>query len=902
MARPCPTLAALLGLILLAPVAFAATAEKVGELTIPPTQDNQPNGLVGAAAVYLDGASYVFGGRTKDGGSFSQAIYRYDHATGATTRVTDFPPVQGAVDPGRYEGAVALLAGKVYYFGGAAQVPVILPGRSEPVPVPTSVKDIVEFDPATGRARKLGVELPYSAWGLAAAAYEDEVYLFGGFSFNIPANEYGRHADVLAFSPAGGLGGAPVVRTLTSTLPIQVQDAAPALLGSRIYLFGGLADHTNETDANRCPTQSRYNEETQEMEEAQIRACETDAVVTFNPETERVLGVTARLPYKPQWAVAASVRGKAYLMGGKLANGAASSSVIEFDPANLAQPIRVLTPTLPEPLIAPAVSTDGQVIHLFGGRGTLVTSATANVTRLDPGPTPPWAPRSPLAQKTADGIRIAWEPPAYNGDAPVTAYRVYRNVSGTEALLQETTQLSVTDPDVQPNVAYAYRITAVNAAGESRTSARAGLTSEPVAPGPVAAFEAFAGNKEVLLRWAPPANDGGANVTGYRVYKNESGTPVRSFPPGTLEWTDTEVENGVTYRYQVAAVNVKGGGALSPSLTATPVAVPPAPLLSGVQPSPSGVVLTWDPPGVSVTSFVVLRGTDPARLTPIANLGANVNTYTDAAVQRGRTYYYSVSASNDVGTSPPSNVGTVSLVSKPGAPLSLIAAPGEGEVRLTWQPPTDTGEAPATALTYYVTRDGTIVATDIKGATYVDRAVLAGREYAYTVTTFNGLESDPSAAARATPRAVVNQPPMATVAVLTSIALPGEEVEVDGSQSTDRDGTIARYVFDFGDGTPPLESSTATVRHAYAANGTYVVTLRVYDNRNAESPPATASLQVGQPTSTDPSGDGDGLTPPTRQDDERPGTDTPKIPAPGLVPTLALLAAAAILLRRGRKA
>ena len=883
-----------------APPAQAASAESAGKMDLPPAADGQPSGLIGASAVYLNGKSYVLGGRLGDGRTYSDAIYEYDHAAGTTRRVAAFPVSANAVDGGRFEGAAAILAGKVYYFGGAAQVPVLLPGRTEPTPVPTSIRDVIEFDPATERARKLSAELPYSAWGIAAATSGRYVYLFGGFSFNIPANEYGRHNEVLAFSPDEGLAGAPVVRTLSTTLPLEVQDAAPAFVNGRVYLFGGLADHTNETDDNKCPKQSFYNTTSQQQEEAQIRACETDAVMAFNPDTERVLGITARLPYKPQWAGAAGAKGKAYVMGGKIASGAASASIIEFDPANLASPTRILTPTLPGGVIAPAVSTDGELIYLFGGRAENVFSASNNVTTVTPGPTPPWAPRSPFVQKTGGEIRVSWEPPAYNGDSPVTAYRVYRSAIGAaEALLKETTELAYVDKDVQPNAEYLYRITAVNAKGESRTSARATLTSEPVPPSAPAAFEVFPGNGEVLLRWAAPASDGGSNLTGYRVYKNASGTPVRSFPPGTLEWTDTEVANGVTYRYHVVAVNAKGEGAPAPTATATPVAVPPAPLLESVLPGANGVLLAWEPPGVSVKQYVVLRGTDPARLAPIATLGSDASTYTDAAAQRGRTYYYSVAAANDVGTSPPSNVASISLVSKPGAPQNLIAAPGEGEIRLTWQPPQDTGEADPASLTYYVTRDGNIIATDIKGATYADRGVLPGRNYTYTVTTFNGLESDPSGSARAAARAVVNQPPTAVVAVLTSIVLPGDEVEVDASQSSDPDGTIARYVFDFGDGSPPVESATATVRHAYEKNKTYTITLRVVDNRNAESGLATALVQVGQPTAADRGTPEDELLPPTVN--TRPGTDTPKLPAPGLLPTLALLGLAALAVRRWRK-
>lgn len=53
---------------------------------------------------------------------------------------------------------------------------------------------------------------------------------------------------------------------------------------------------------------------------------------------------------------------------------------------------------------------------------------------------------------------------------------------------------------------------------------------------------------------------------------------------------------------------------------------------------------------------------------------------------------------------------------------------------------------------------------------------------------------------------------------------------LDGTGSTDADGTVASYAWDFGDGAT---GSGATPSHAYAAAGTYTVTLTVTDNRGA---------------------------------------------------------------------
>jgi PKD repeat protein len=81
---------------------------------------------------------------------------------------------------------------------------------------------------------------------------------------------------------------------------------------------------------------------------------------------------------------------------------------------------------------------------------------------------------------------------------------------------------------------------------------------------------------------------------------------------------------------------------------------------------------------------------------------------------------------------------------------------------------------------------------------------------------------------------VPNAPPYASFTVTCT----GLRCSFDGGGSADRDGTIAGYSWDFGDGSG---GSGKTAAHAYARSGSYTVTLTVTDN---EAATATAAHVV----------------------------------------------------------
>jgi PKD repeat protein len=71
----------------------------------------------------------------------------------------------------------------------------------------------------------------------------------------------------------------------------------------------------------------------------------------------------------------------------------------------------------------------------------------------------------------------------------------------------------------------------------------------------------------------------------------------------------------------------------------------------------------------------------------------------------------------------------------------------------------------------------------------------------------------------------------------------------DGSGSTDSDGTVVSYSWNFGDGTPL--ASGATPAHAYAAAGTYSVSVTVTDNASLTGTISHSVVAVSPPVVDD---------------------------------------------------
>jgi nucleoid-associated protein YgaU len=97
---------------------------------------------------------------------------------------------------------------------------------------------------------------------------------------------------------------------------------------------------------------------------------------------------------------------------------------------------------------------------------------------------------------------------------------------------------------------------------------------------------------------------------------------------------------------------------------------------------------------------------------------------------------------------------------------------------------------------------------------------------ARAVNTDGNLSDSATQNVRVNELAAENQPPRAVISGPTSGSVD-ERLSFSGANSTDPDGRVVSYAWDFGDG---ITGSGVNVTHSYEAAGTYKVTLTVTDD------------------------------------------------------------------------
>jgi transcriptional regulator CtsR len=298
---------------------------------------------------------------------------------------------------------------------------------------------------------------------------------------------------------------------------------------------------------------------------------------------------------------------------------------------------------------------------------------------------------------------------------------------------------------------YYYRVRAVSAAGASGYSRTVEATTQappinfPNTPSNLSAVAIS--SSQINLTWT----DNATNEMGYVVERSTDGViffKIADLGANSASFENTGLTASTKYWYRAQAVSAAANSGFSNVAEATtqapPIVIPQAPTnLFIVSISSVEVVLQWTDNATNESGYQVERSVNGTDFVKIADLGANVTTYSNGSLTPQKSYWYRVQAVSPAANSSYSNVvntTTPPIPPKiPETPQNLRVQPLDFElVRLNWNP------VSSLAKTIIIERskkanDGFVQIAQISAQTveFFDKEILDLTDYYYRIKAAN---------------------------------------------------------------------------------------------------------------------------------------------------------------------
>ena len=451
----------------------------------------------------------------------------------------------------------------------------------------------------------------------------------------------------------------------------------------------------------------------------------------------------------------------------------------------------------------------------------------------------PGAPNAPMAfASLGDEMVVVWTAPSHAGARSIEGYRLEVSEDGgdTWSVLSQKEPLTLFRQNgLLAETTYDYRVSAVNSIGAGEPSAAgSGTTGRGNPPTEPTGLSATVGDSAITLSWTAPVRNGGAPITGYRIYvstdQGETWAEVASSVSGTSH-AHTGRTDGVRYTYRVAAINSFGRGRWSDTVTAiTRVTAPGAPANLTAYSYGTSIEVRWQVPeidgGTTIFGYRVEASTDEETWTELAS-SVTVTSYLHESVTAGTIYYYRVSARNSEGPGAPA---TGRAVLGPSAPLNLTATADGITINVSWTRPEFDGDDPD--LTYLVeasTDEETweTLEASTTALSYAHTSLDLATTYHYRVTGRNSVGLGEQSRTMATTAAVASAPGAPTNVTATSYAIFTQVVWK--APASDGGSTISGYLVEVStDGQTWTELASSVTNRSYLHEGVTIGTTYYY--------------------------------------------------------------------------
>lgn len=266
---------------------------------------------------------------------------------------------------------------------------------------------------------------------------------------------------------------------------------------------------------------------------------------------------------------------------------------------------------------------------------------------LDPERTPPVEVEARLDEATG-AVALTWRP--FNGDEPLSYYRLERRVQGQLAWsakdsLTTATDTTWTDSTLVPETDYEYRVTVVNVAGFERPSVPRSVSGYTILPVRLLRAQAVANTQTIELTWERYTDPGFA---GYVVTRRQVGTDdlvQLAHYPSVMDtgFVDATARHRVSYVYRVVTLTTTdslSSNEVESTLTLNSVAQLPLVLDAAT----ATATVRWAPyTGPRFHLYRVWRSVEALAPVPIAELSTStVATFVDTGLAAGIPHTYRV--------------------------------------------------------------------------------------------------------------------------------------------------------------------------------------------------------------------------------------------------------------------
>ena len=328
-------------------------------------------------------------------------------------------------------------------------------------------------------------------------------------------------------------------------------------------------------------------------------------------------------------------------------------------------------------------------------------SATAN---FSVGAVAPSAPRAISATKVASSWQLRFAAPSDNGGAQITGYRLEQLLDGAWSELKSGTTLEFTVSEPARGRTVEYRAIAINSVGASVPSNILRVTTPAVAPSTPTEFKGeVLSDGRVSLSWSASTDDGGSEITGYRVEVLRSGVWGSVSTQRTLTLVSQVLRKGESADFRVVAINRAGISVASPAVTLSRSTSVPSDVVSMSATVRDGVVsLTWSAPADNGGSPILRYQVEAKSGSDWRVVGesATATNFRLEGLSPGEAVTLRVRAVTEVGSSA---AGFERLVRIPflvsSAPVSFSVTLDVTRLKFGWLPPEATGGSP---VTFYI--------------------------------------------------------------------------------------------------------------------------------------------------------------------------------------------------------